>query len=298
MTDANTIVASNDPRSPGIEPPHDKRTAKVRSKGSWPRYRLLIQVALAVAFVLAWQYLPTIDALSERFKFLNKLFISAPSDVYTVLKELLTHGVGGVTLWPYLRTTLWATILGVAIGMVLGAAAGLVTSNFRRLSEVVRPFIILANTVPRIALIPIFVVIAGPTPTASILSVITVVFFLVFFNAFEGGTTLPRAMVDNARLLGASPFEVMRTIRLPRVLSWTFAAVPNAISFGLVVAVTTEVIAGVQGIGQLFQQSMVNLNTGLTFALIVVLVVVGLVLYGLASLLRDVLLRWDVKDDG
>jgi NitT/TauT family transport system permease protein len=120
---------------------------------------------------------------------------------------------------------------------------------------------------------------------------------LVFFNAYQGGTKISQPMLDNAQLLGASPYQQMRTIRLPQVLSWTFASIPNAISFGLVVAISTEIIAGVPGIGVLFLQSMLNLDASLTFALIALLVVVGLILYGLATLLRDAALRWDVKEE-
>jgi len=120
-----------------------------------------------------------------------------------------------------------------------------------------------------------------------------VVFFLVFFNAFEGGTMIKQAVIENARLLGAGPFGIMWTIRLPQVLSWTFASLPNAISFGLIVAVSAELIAGIRGVGTLLQQAMLNLDASLTFAVVVALSVVGLTLYQLGNLLKSVVLRWD-----
>ena len=267
-----------------------------KKKSHWRRWRLLIQVVIGVSFLLAWQYLPEVDALADRYKFLNSFFISSPTEIADwVWKLTFGEGTNGITLWPYLRTTVWAALVGVTIGLSLGALAGLIFSNSKKLAEVIRPFIVLANSVPRVAIIPIFVVIAGPTARASILSVVAVVFFLGFFNALQGGSSIPQRMLDNAHLLGASQISIMRTIRLPMVLSWTFAAGPNAISFGLVVAVTTELLAGVKGMGQLLQTSMVNANADLTFAVIVVLSVVGLIMYGAATLLRDFLLRWDVK---
>jgi NitT/TauT family transport system permease protein len=274
------------------------RTTPRRQRTRWPIYRLGFQILLALALIAAWQWLPTIDWLSERYKFLNEFFISSPTEVARYVGSLFTGGeeTAGVTVWPYLRTTITATILGVIIGLALGALAGLLFSNFRLVSEVVRPFIVLANSTPRIALIPIFVVIAGPNIRASILSVVVVVFFLGFFNAFEGGTKISQPILDNAKLLGATPIDIMRTIRLPQVLSWTFASVPNAISFGLIVAVATELIAGVRGMGTLLQTAMVNIDAGLTFAVIVILSVVGLGLYGVANVLRDVLLRWEKTD--
>jgi NitT/TauT family transport system permease protein len=281
--------------APAPDPARSSRRTGPRN--NWPLQRAGYQALLVVVFFSAWQYLPTIEWLSTRYKFLNKFYISSPTDVAARLSDLLVGGgESGVTIWPYLRITLVATVVGVAIGVGLGLIVGLIFSNFRRLSEVVRPFIVLANTVPRIALIPIFVVIVGPTTKASILNVTAVVFFLAFFNAFEGGTKIRQAVVDNAHLLGASSYQIMRTIRLPQVLSWTFAVVPNAISFGLIVAVATELIAGVRGVGILLQQSMVNISTDLTFAIIVILSVSGLIMYGLATLLRNFVLRWEVPE--
>jgi NitT/TauT family transport system permease protein len=266
-------------------------------RNPWPWVRLGLQVLLAAVLLAAWQFLPKINWLSTRYKFLNSFFISSPSAVATRLEQLFTNGgPSGVTIWPYLWATIYATVVGVAIGIALGALAGLIFSNFSRLSEVVRPFIVLANSVPRIALIPIFVVIVGPTTRASMLNVIVIVFFLAFFNAFEGGTKIRQPVIDNARLLGAGSYQIMRTIRLPQALSWTFAAVPNAISFGLIVSVATELIAGVRGVGVLLQQSLTNITTDLTFALIVVLSITGLVMYGLATVLRNFVLRWEIPE--
>lgn len=151
----------------------------------------------------------------------------------------------------------------------------------------------LANSVPRIALIPISVVIFGPTATASVVNVITVVFFVAFFNAFEGGRSIRPAVLENAQLLGASSWQLMRSIRLPRVLMWTFAAVPNAISFGLIVSVTTELLAGVRGMGVLLQSATTYLQTSLTFAIVILLSAMGLALYGGAVLLQRLVLRWE-----
>jgi NitT/TauT family transport system permease protein len=255
--------------------------------------RLGWQVALGLLLLAAWQFLPRVGFLAENFKFLNSFYISSPVDVAESVADLLTgSGAAGLSVWPYLRTTLFATIVGAVLGLALGALFGLIFSNAQRLSDVVRPYIVLANSVPRIALIPIFIVIVGPDEKASILSVVAVVFFLGFFNAFEGGRSLRQSMLDNAKLLGARPISVMRTIRLPMVLTWTFAAVPNAISFGLVVAVTTELLTGVQGMGTLLQNALTSINATLTFAVIVILSFVGLLLSILANALRSYVMRW------
>ena len=260
---------------------------------SWPAKRLAIQIAVAALFFLAWEYLPRIAFLSQNVKFLDPFFISSPVAVWKSVIGLITGNNSlKVTIWPYLFNTVIATVIGSSIGLVLGALAGLVFSNSRTLSEVVRPFIVILNSVPRVAIIPIFVVIVGATIMASVMSVVAVVFFLGFFNAFEGGRSISQPVLDNAKLLGASHFEVMRSIRLPMVLTWTFAAVPNAISFGLIVAVTTELLAGVPGMGALLQTATANIQADLTFGIIVVLSIVGLALYWGTTALRSYVIHW------
>jgi NitT/TauT family transport system permease protein len=250
------------------------------------------------AILLAWQYLPEIGWVTGHIKWTSRFFISSPVSVARELSDLATgHNTQGVTLWPYLEQTVVATVAGSAIGLVLGALAGLVLSNSPRASQVLQPFVIVANSIPRIALIPVVILIAKPTTNAEIITIVLVVFFLAFFNAVEGGRSVSQAMLENARLLGAGPLNVMETVRLPVVLQWTFATVPNAVSFGLIVAVTTELLGGLPGMGSLLQTAMQNIDASYTFAIVVVLALVGLLLSLTGRKLRDGVIRWDRADE-
>jgi len=180
----------------------------------------------------------------------------------------------------------------VIVGTVLGAGCGLLLSNSRTLQRVVSPFLTFLNATPRIALIPIFVILAGPTLTTTVLTAVFIVFFLVFYNAYRGGTSVPRAVVQNVELLGASRREVMRQVRLPYVLVWTFASLPNAISFGLVSVVTAELLTGQLGMGRLLLDSVSRVDSTLTFAVVVVLAVVGVVLVTVTEFVSRRALHW------
>jgi NitT/TauT family transport system permease protein len=273
------------------QPPADDLPAEGRD--SWPYVRLGIQLLLVVVLLVAWQYLPTFHFVREHIRWMNRFFISSPTGIVRELRNLMTgRHTQGLTLWPYLWQTVKATIIGATVGVVLGAIVGLIFSNSKRLSEVFYPFIIIVNSVPRIALIPIFILVANASTNAEVLSIVFVVFFLVFFNALEGGRSVSQAMLDNAKLLGADSLDVMRTIRMPLVLQWTFATIPNAISFGLIVAVATELLAGLPGMGSLLQAAMQNIDASFTFAIVVTLAIVGLVLSLVAQKLRDVFIRW------
>ncbi len=256
------------------------------------RKRLLIQCVLVGILLAGWQFLPMINILSHHIRLLNSFYISSPSDVYSWILKLMFGAKGTPVVWPYLYNTVIGAVVGSAIGVAVGAAAGLVLSESRSVSQVIQPFVVVANSVPRIALIPIVVLIVGPTIESSIVSVILVVFFLAFFNAFEGGKNIRQPMIENAVLLGASRWNIMWDLRAPNVILWTFAVVPNAISFGIVVAVTNELLTGLNGMGALLLTATTNLEAGLTFAVIVVLSVVGVSLYAVAEVGRRKVVRW------
>jgi NitT/TauT family transport system permease protein len=154
------------------------------------------------------------------------------------------------------------------------------------------PFVIAINASPRIALIPIIVIIVGPTIMASVLTAILVVFFVAFFNAYEGGRTVPVHVLQSARIFGATPGQIMLHVRFPYVMAWTLAALPNAVSFGLVAVVTAEILTGTAGLGRLILQSVTTVESSLTFAVVSLLSVLGIVLVTLAEAFEKRYLHW------
>jgi NitT/TauT family transport system permease protein len=252
----------------------------------------LCQIGLLAALLLAWQYLPDVDWLREQFNFLDPYFISSPSEIASKLADLLSPGPNEPHLWDFAWPTIKAALLGTFIGTAAGALCGLVLSNMPYLSEVLRPFIVAVNAIPRIALIPIIVILWGPSLTASVVTAITVVFFVVFFNAYEGGRTVSPEVLQNARILGANKAQLMYRVRARYVLAWTVTALPNAVSFGLISVVTAEVLTGTVGMGRLLLDSVTSVQSSLTFAVVVVLSVMGMVLVGATEVLRRRWLRW------
>jgi NitT/TauT family transport system permease protein len=289
---------------PGVMPPtespagppadNEKLRARLGERRLGRGKRLSWQLGLLVAFLAAWQWIPSDHGgwLQNYLLFLDPFYISSPSRVAQTLYDLFTASNGRVSIWPYLQSTVVATIIGFLAGLVLGAAGGLLLSSAPRVRQVISPFIVLVNSIPRIALIPVIVIIAGPTSFASIFNAVLVVFFLAFFNAIEGGSSVPKETIANVALMGASNVQIMRYVRLPNVVNWTFAVMPNAISFGLLTVVATELITGVKGLGSLILAATSNVDSSLSFAVVVLLSLLGLALYGLAVLLKRRVLRW------
>jgi NitT/TauT family transport system permease protein len=249
------------------------------------------RVMIAATFLLLWQYLPEVHAVQEQVHWVDPFFISSPTRVYTELGNLFT-GTHGPSVWPYLENTLKATLIGTLLGLGIGLAAGAILSDSPRLAQVVAPFITMMNSIPRIALIPIVVLIVGPTLKASIISAILVVTFIAFFNALQGGRSVPQHVLQNAKLLGANRHQILMRVRFPYVLMWTFAALPNAIAFGLLTVVTAELLTGSKGMGNLVFSATTNVDATLSFAVVVILSFVGVVVVTLSEVLKRRLLHW------
>lgn len=252
----------------------------------------LAQLALAAALIAAWQYLPEVGFLSSRYKFLDRFFISSPGQVVHRIGDLFTGTTAYTSVRKPLELTVRDAVIGIAIGLVVGAALGLALSASPTAAAIFRPLVVVFSAIPRIALVPVIVIVFGPSERSSMFSSAIVVFFVVFFNAFEGGRTVKTELLDNAYLLGASNRATMLRVRLPYVLAWTIVALPAAAGYGLVGSVVTEILVGVPGMGQQLITSLESADATSTIALAIMLAALGIVLTAIATFLRSRLLFW------
>jgi NitT/TauT family transport system permease protein len=252
----------------------------------------LARLGVVIGVLMFWQFGTGSLELRQVLPFLDPFFISSPLLVGRALVGLATGSGGQPLVWPFVFLTLEATLIGAVIGIAAGVILGLLLSNDRRLRQVFAPFINALNSMPKIALIPVIIIIFGPSAKSTITVSVMTVFFTVFYNAYAGGRGVSDEMLQNARLLGASPVGTMFHIRFMYVFLWTFEALPNAISHGLLSVVTTEILSGSAGIGRLIVQALANLDANLTFAIVVLLSVIGVTMVGLADSLRGRTLHW------
>jgi NitT/TauT family transport system permease protein len=250
------------------------------------------QGALVAILLLIWQFVPQSLELRALWPVLDPFFLSSPAAVFRTLWGLMTATGGMPSIWPFVFQTLRATFFGALIGILAGGIMGLLLSNDRRLRQVLAPFINGVNSMPKIALIPVIIIIFGPSAFASIAVSVMIVFFAVFFNAYAGGRGVPLEMLQSARLLGARPLATMWHIRLMYVVLWTFEALPNAISHGLLGVVTAEILSGSGGLGRLIVQALTQVDATLTFAVVALLSAIGIILVGAADRLRSRVLHW------
>jgi NitT/TauT family transport system permease protein len=246
---------------------------------------------------------------------LDPYFISRPSEIFEQFLKLscLTSKLGVFNgwsngefakcmartdnnLWVATAVTLKNTFFGFVTGVTSGFAAGLILGRSDRLSAIFQPFITAVNSIPRIALAPIIVLAFGIGDTSKIVTSWIVVVFLVFFNTFEGARSIDEGFVNAARLLGASEWQITRTVVIPSTMAWVFASLSPAISFALIGVIVGEFIGAEQGIGRLIIESEARGEASGMMVAVTVLMLVGVVLSSGIRRLQAYLLRWQQQN--
>jgi NitT/TauT family transport system permease protein len=246
---------------------------------------LAVQVGLFVAIFGGWE-------LGTRLGIVDVFFFGSPSGI---LGQLWTWTIRGTDAGPLLQqigVTLWEAVLGFAIGVVLGVLCGIALGRVRFLADVFAPYIKAINAVPRIVLGSVFAVLLGLGMQSKVALAVVLVFFLVFFNAFQGAREVDRNLVANARILGASQLQVVTHVVLPSALTWIIASLHSAFGFALIGAIVGEFLGSTKGLGLLVTQSQGNFNIDGVFAAMTIMAVVALLAEASISVLERRLLSW------
>lgn len=242
---------------------------------------LVWQVGVGVAVLALWQLLATTGLV-------DPFFVSRPTDIAVRVWQWLVSG----TIWPDLAVTLEEALLAFVIGAALGVTCGFTLARLPRVSLVLNPYIRMLNALPRVVLAPLFLLWFGLGIWSKVVLGVTLVFFVVFFNTYQGVRDVDRVLVDNARMLGASEADLIRHVFGPSALTWIFSSLHTSIGFAIVGAVVGEYLGASRGIGYVISQAQGTFDTTGVFAGLAVLsVVVVIVGYGV-SRLEGWLLRW------
>ena len=240
-----------------------------------------LQIAFFAVTVGAWE-------IAARAGWLDPFFFSKPSDIGTRMAEWIGSGY----IWQHLITTLIEAMAAFAIGIVTGVLAGLALARIDLLAAVFDPYIRILNALPRVILAPILIIWFGLGIASKIALGVTLVFFVVFFNTFQGVREVDPVVLNNARMLQASNRQLMRHVYLPSAMAWIFSSLHTSIGFALVGAVVGEYIGSAKGIGFVVSQAQGVFDTTGVFAGLILtsIVVLGI---DLAIERRErYLLRW------
>jgi NitT/TauT family transport system permease protein len=271
------------------------------------------QAAICVIVLSIWQWGYQLHASLPWLvpDLLDPYFISKPSEIFeqflilSCLKSKLGVFNGWFNgdfakcmtrtennLWVATSVTLKNTFFGFVTGVTSGFIAGLILGRSNRLSAIFQPFITAVNSIPRIALAPIIVLAFGIGDTSKVVTSWIVVVFLVFYNTFEGARSIDEGFINAARLLGASEWQITRTVVIPSTMAWVFASLTPAISFALIGVIVGEFIGAEKGIGRLIIESEARGEASGMMVAVTVLMLVGVVLAAVIRRLQAYLLRW------
>lgn len=252
------------------------------------QHRILVhlaQIAVLVVIVGGWQLTVQDDPRGV-------ILYGVPSGILDRLTTWITQGTAIGSLGDQIVTTLEEALIGFVIGTALGIVCGVALGRIRFLSEVFGPFIKVLNAIPRIVLGSVFVLAFGLGLESKILLVIVLVFFGVFFNAFQGTREVDRNFVANASILGASPWQVTSQVVLPSAFTWIIASLHVSFGFALIGAIVGEFLGGYAGLGVLIKNAQGTFDANGVWAAMVIMGAVALVAEWLITRLENRLLRW------
>ena len=243
--------------------------------------------------VLLWQLLVgmTVLALWQGLvsaKLLDPFFVSRPS---AIAARVVTWLVSG-SLWIHLATTLEESLLGLVVGAALGIVLGFTLGRSPMLASVFDPYIKMLNAVPRVVLAPLFLLWFGLGIWSKVALAVTLVFFVMFFNTYQGVRDADRVLIDNVRMLGASERQLVRHVLIPSALTWIFSSLQTSLGFAMVGAVVGEYLGSTRGLGYVISQAEGTFDTTGVFAGMTVLGVVVVIVSAGVSRLERWLLRW------
>ena len=270
------------------------RPGSVRPR-PFPGPLLVWQVSLLLVLFGLWHVL-TAPGLIPPFLFDNDrqaaFFFGEP---LKVLGRIWAWFVTNADIYEHLAVTLVETVLAFGIGTVLGLACGLWLALSPFAAALLDPYIKALNSMPRVILAPIFAVWFGLGIASKVALGVTLVFFIVFFNVYQGVKEVSPVVLANARMLGANQRALLRHVYLPSATSWVFSSLHTSVGLAFVGAVVGEYLGSSRGVGYLILQAEGAFDINTVMAGILVLTGFALALDALVGRVERRLMKWQPR---
>jgi NitT/TauT family transport system permease protein len=237
---------------------------------------------LIVLFFAGWELFCLVTGMSD-------LVLPRPSQIMATLVARFP------VLWPHIIQTLTTTmigfVLGVALGVVLGAAIGVSKVAY----DTAYPLLVGFSSIPKVAVVPIFVLWFGSGSVPAVLTALSICFFPIVVNIATGLATTEPELEDVLKALGASKFDILWNVGLPRTMPFFFASLKVAVSYAFVGAVLSETVASNRGIGNVMMSASSNFDVPLVFAGLFILAALGVILYVIFSMIEGQVTGWATR---
>jgi NitT/TauT family transport system permease protein len=252
------------------------------------RYRKLVlagRVGTLVFIVGAWQLLTD-------YKIIDPFFAGSPLGIIERLADWFTHGTAYGSFWYQIWVTMEEALLGFIAGVTAGVFFGVLLGEVPLLSDILTPYIKVVNALPRIVLGSIFVIWLGLGLPSKVMLAAVLVFFVVFFNAYQGVKSVDRNLVNHARILGASRLEVVWHVVVPSATSWIIASLHVALGFSIIGAIVGEFLGAQHGLGLVIATAQNNFDTDGVFGAMLIIGIIAISAEGLMAMAEKRLLAW------
>ena len=247
---------------------------------------LALQIAVGIGMLVVWHMLTVYPILGEPKQI--QFFFSTPLDVLTrVAKEFSTADI-----WRHLWITLVETVLAFVTGAAGGILFGFLFARRETLALVFDPYIKAANALPRVVLAPIFALWFGLGIWSKVALGFTLVFFIVFFNVYQGVREVSPTVLANARMLGMNERQLLRHVYWPAALTWMFSSLHTSVGFALVGAVVGEYLGSSAGLGYKIHEAESVFDVTGVFAGMLILAAFVILIDALVTVIENRLLAW------
>ena len=239
----------------------------------------LASAALIIGFFVAWEVICRVFNISS-------IVLPKPSEILTTLVARMP------AIWPHAAQTLYETLVGFGLGVAIGVIIGVVVGSSKLAYDVAYPLLIGFSSIPKIAVVPIFVLWFGAGTVPAVLTAMILCIFPVVVNVATGLATTEPELEDVMRSLRATRLDILTNVGLPRAMPYFFASLKIAITQAFVGAVLAETVAGNLGIGNFMLIASSNFDVPLVFAGLVILAAMGVGLYVIFSLIEMRVTGW------
>ena len=242
-------------------------------------YEALPAVLVLVASVAAWEFVIVAFGVKE-------FLVPAPSKI--------ARQLGNPSLnWLYhFWVTAWETLAGFAVAAVFGIAIAYLIVHYRRLNQVLYPYVLLAQIVPKVAVAPLFFIWFGFGEMPKVLVAFLVAFFPIIVDTVVGLQAADPDMLDFMRTLNASAYKTFVRVKLPAALPHIFAGFKVAITLAVIGAVIGEFVGAESGLGYMIVRAQSHFRTDQVFAALFLLSVLGMVLFMAFALVERLTIPW------
>ena len=246
--------------------------------------RRLASAALIIGFFLLWEFLCWATGISE-------VVLPRPSRAFVTLVMRFP------AIWPHAMQTLYTTLVGFSFGIVIGVLIGVLVGSSRLAYDVAYPLLVGFSSIPKVAVVPIFVLWFGSGTVPAVLTAMILCVFPIVVNVATGLATTEPELEDVMHALRASRLDILINVGLPRAAPYFFASLKVAVTQAFVGSVISETVASNRGIGNLMMIASSNFDVPLVFAGLFVLGALGVALYVLFSFIEMRVTGWAHRKD-